>query len=72
MTTAIFVLTLSFAYILLGTCAQFTISIFTSDPLLNLHWQHLPFFIIIQAIFICLFFIRYISFNKLYVFHSSN
>ncbi|CAF3728286.1 unnamed protein product [Rotaria socialis] len=57
MSTAVFLLTLSFAYILLGTCAQFTIAIFTSDPLLNLPWQHFPFFIIIQAIFICLFFI---------------
>ncbi|CAF2486016.1 unnamed protein product [Rotaria sp. Silwood2] len=71
MTTAIFLLTLSFAYILLGTCAQFTIAIFTSDLLLNLPWQHFPFFIIIQAIFICLFFIsgfRRDSFVFLYPF----
>ncbi|UJR37057.1 hypothetical protein I4U23_029762 [Adineta vaga] len=71
MTTAVFLLTLSFAYILLGTCAQFTIAILTSNPLLNLHWQHLPFLIIIQAIFICLFFIsgfRRDSFVFLYPF----
>ena len=58
MAKAVFFLTLSFAYILLGTCAQFAIALFTSDPLLHLHWQHLPFFIIIQSIFICIFFVR--------------
>lgn len=59
MSTVVFLLTLSFAYILLGTCAQFAIAIFTSEPVLNLHWQNLPFFIIIQAILICFFFLRY-------------
>ncbi len=59
MTTAIFLLTLSFAYIVLGTCAQFVIAVFTSDSVLNLNRQHLPFIIIIEAIFICLFFMRY-------------
>jgi hypothetical protein len=60
MATAVFLLTLSFAYILLGTCAQFTIAMFTSHPFLNLHRQYLPFFIVAQAIFICLLFVRYL------------
>ena len=60
MMATVFLLTLSFAYILLGTCAQFTIAMFTSDPFLNLRWQHFPLIIIIQAIFICFFFVRYI------------
>ncbi|CAF1634655.1 unnamed protein product [Adineta ricciae] len=71
MTTAVFLLTLSFAYILLGTCAQFTIAILTSNSLFNLHWQYLPFLIVVQAIFICLFFVsgfRRDSFVFLYPF----
>jgi len=59
MTTAVFLLTLSFAYILLGTCAQFTIALFTSDPVLNFNFQHLPFFIILQALCLCCFFLRH-------------
>lgn len=65
MATAVFLLTLSFAYILLGTCAQFAIALFTSDPLLHLHWHYLPFSIILQSIFICLFFVRYSIFDEL-------
>jgi hypothetical protein len=60
MTVAIFLLTLSFAYILLGTCAQFVIGILTIGPWLNSTCQYFPLTITIEVIFICIFFLRYV------------